>query len=156
MQLTALFFARSPADSNGVSTTRPLSVDRFLLPLATIRHLTASASLCVAFLVLTPPTFGQAASHSSSTGGADHPDIIFVQAKSVQSGKLSQRFPAGSRIVRFEKETRRLANLTQDFFCAADPRISFDGSKVLFAAKKDAAGGWQIWEITRTEQSGAK
>jgi len=79
MQLTALFFARSPADSNGVSTTRPLSVDRFLLPLATIRHLTASASLCVAFLVLTPPTFGQAASHSSSTGGADHPDIIFVK-----------------------------------------------------------------------------
>jgi hypothetical protein len=114
----------------------------------------ASASLCVAILILAPPAFGQAFSPSSSTGGADHPDIIFVQAKSVQSGKLSQRFPAGSRIVRFEKESRRLADLTQDFFCAADPRISFDGSKVLFAAKKDAATAWQIWEMNTdgTEQ----
>jgi len=33
------------------------------------------------------------------------------------------------------------------FFSAADPRISFDGSKVLFAAKKDASAGWQIWEM---------
>ena len=147
MRLAALFFARSSADSIGVNITRPLSVGRFLLPLATIRYLRARASLCVAFLILTPSAFGQAVSHSSSTGGADLPSIIFVQAKSVQSGKLSQRFPAGSRIVRFEKGTRRLANLTQDFFCAADPRISFDGSKVLFAAKKDAAGAWQIWEM---------
>jgi len=154
MRLTALFFARSPANSIGVNTARSLSEGLFLPPLATIRHLTASASFCIAFFLLTPPAFAQAVSHSSSTGGADLPDIIFVQAKSVESGKLSQRFPAGSRIVRFEKGTRRLANLTQDFFCAADPRISFDGSKVLFAAKKDAAGAWQIWEMNTdgTEQ----
>ncbi len=154
MQLIAHSFARSPADSHGANITRPRSGERILLPLATSRHSTASASLFVALLILTPPAFAQAVGHSSSTEGADHPDIVFVQAKSVESGKLSQRFPAGSRIVRFEKETGRIASLTQDFFCAADPRISFDGSKVLFAAKKDAAAPWQIWEMNTdgTEQ----
>jgi hypothetical protein len=38
-------------------------------------------------------------------------------------------------------------NLTPNFFGAADPRISFDGSKVLFAGKKDDSANWQIWEM---------
>jgi hypothetical protein len=37
--------------------------------------------------------------------------------------------------------------LTANFFAAADPRISFDGARVLFAGKKTAGAGWQIWEI---------
>jgi hypothetical protein len=65
----------------------------------------------------------------------------------VKAGQLSERFPQGSRIVRLVKGSRRPANLTPNFFGAADPRISFDGSKVLFAAKKDAAATWQIYEM---------
>jgi hypothetical protein len=38
-------------------------------------------------------------------------------------------------------------NLTPNFFGAADPRISFDGSKVLFAGKKNGPTTWQIWEM---------
>jgi len=112
-----------------------------------IRRSKASVALCAALLVLTRPAFAQAVAPSSSPGNTDHPQIIFVQAKSVRSGKLSERLPSGSKIVRLEEATRRLANLTPNFFCAADPRISFDGSKVLFAAKKDAASAWQIWEM---------
>src|SRR5581483_5865190 len=37
--------------------------------------------------------------------------------------------------------------LTNDFFAAADPSISPDGSKILFAARKSQASMWQIWEI---------
>jgi hypothetical protein len=73
--------------------------------------------------------------------------ILFVQAASVKAGRLAERFPQGSRIVRLEKGGNRPVNLTPDFFGAADPRISFDGSNVLFAGKKDAAATWQIWEM---------
>jgi hypothetical protein len=103
--------------------------------------------LCAALLILTPAALPQAVRHSSLAESTDHPEIIFVQAASVKAGKLSERFPAGSRIVRLEKGTRRPANLTPNFFSAADPRISFDGSKVLFAGKKDATATWQIWEM---------
>ena len=37
--------------------------------------------------------------------------------------------------------------LTQEFFAAADPRISFDGARVLFAGKKTKGSPWQIWEM---------
>jgi hypothetical protein len=37
--------------------------------------------------------------------------------------------------------------LTPDFFTAADPRISFDGTRVLFAGKKTADSLWQVWEM---------
>jgi hypothetical protein len=38
-------------------------------------------------------------------------------------------------------------NLTPDFFAAADPQVSFDGSKILFAAKENPASPWQVWEM---------
>jgi hypothetical protein len=37
--------------------------------------------------------------------------------------------------------------LSPDFFAAADPRISFDGARVLFAGKKTSQTPWQIWEM---------
>jgi len=147
MQSVNLFFARCPAGSKGADVTRLAPPEPFFpLPAATHR-LKASLALCAALLILAPPAFAQAVAPSSSPGSTDDPEIIFVQAKSVHSGKLSERFPAGSRIVRLEKATRRVANLTPNLFSAADPRISFDGSKVLYAAKKDASAEWQIWEM---------
>jgi hypothetical protein len=46
-------------------------------------------------------------------------------------------------------------SLTPDFYAAADPRISFDGSRVLFAGKKTADFPWQIWEMN-VDGSGAR
>jgi hypothetical protein len=103
--------------------------------------------LCAAVLILTPAALPQATPPSPGAESRNHPDILFVQAPSVKGGRLSERFPSGSRIVRLEKGRSSPANLTPNFFSAADPRISFDGSKVLFAAKKNATANWQIWEM---------
>jgi len=105
------------------------------------------ALLCAMVLVSASAAVSQSVLPTESAEGANHPEILFVQAPSVKVGRLSERFPQGSRIVRLRKGSRQPANLTPSFFGAADPRISFDGSKVLFAGKKDAAATWQIWEM---------
>jgi len=75
------------------------------------------------------------------------PDLVIVQAPMVQAGALSDRFPQGSRLVRLVPKGGVPLNLTQDFFAAADPRVSFDGVRVLFAGKKSSDARWQIWEM---------
>jgi hypothetical protein len=37
--------------------------------------------------------------------------------------------------------------LSEGFHSAADPNVSFDGQRVLFAGKKDRVSRWRIWEI---------
>ena len=81
--------------------------------------------------------------------------MIIVQAPVVRPGALSQRFPRGSRLVRLAPFDRTPRPLTPGFFAAADPRVSFDGARVLFAGKKTADASWQIWEMD-TDGSGAR
>lgn len=74
--------------------------------------------------------------------------IVFVQAPVITTGDLRARFPEGSRLVRLESSARReVANLTPNFFAAADPQVSFDGKKILFTGQKQSASHWQIWEM---------
>jgi len=75
------------------------------------------------------------------------PDLVVVQAPVVRPGPLSRRFPQGSRLVRLAAADHTPHDLTPDFFAAAGPRTSFDGTRVLFAAKKTADARWQIWEM---------
>jgi hypothetical protein len=105
------------------------------------------ALLCAIVLISTPAALPLTALPSQSAESPNLPEILFVQAASVKAGRLSERFPQGSRIVRLKKGSSRPANVTPNFFGAADPRISVDGSKVLFTGKKDAAATWQIWEM---------
>jgi hypothetical protein len=70
-------------------------------------------------------------------------------------GTLSRRFPQGSRLVRLAPSEQSARSLTPDFFAAADPRISFDGARVLFAAKKVDDSPWQVWEMN-VDGSGAR
>jgi hypothetical protein len=58
-------------------------------------------------------------------------------------------------LVRIEPSSHAPQCLTPDFFTAADPRISFDGARVLFAGKKAADALWQIWEVN-VDGSGAR
>ena len=37
--------------------------------------------------------------------------------------------------------------LTPQFFAAADPQVSFDGSRILFSAQRAKGDSWQIWEM---------
>jgi len=96
-------------------------------------------------LLLARPTLP--ASNAQESKGAGPPDLIILQAPVLQSGKLSERFPQGSRLVLLAAKSHSPVVLTPDFLAAADPRISFDGSRVLFAGKKSVDVPWQIWEM---------
>ncbi len=37
--------------------------------------------------------------------------------------------------------------LTPEFFAAADPQVSFDGSRILFSAQRTKKDLWQVWEM---------
>lgn len=102
-------------------------------------------------IVLAIWTSGQNAS-SQVLPGKKHktlPNIIFVQAAVVHFGKLEQRFPKGSHLMRLELGTgpTKLQNLAPEFFAAADPAVSFDGTEILFSGRKSPDGRWQVWEM---------
>ena len=75
------------------------------------------------------------------------PTLSLSRRPVVRPGTLSQRFPRGSRLVRLAPSDHAPHPLTQDFFAAADPRTSFDGARVLFAAQRTKGSTWQIWEM---------
>jgi len=79
-------------------------------------------------------------------------DIAFIQTPEFTAGNPAQRFPRGSRLVRLHLGTDGTAlsvvtALTPQFFAAADPEVSVDGSKLLFAGQTQRGTTWQIWEI---------
>jgi hypothetical protein len=57
----------------------------------------------------------------------------------------ADRFPSGAQIIVSSDGARR--PLVQDFAASADPSVSFDGQKALFAGKAHASDPWQIWEL---------
>lgn len=77
------------------------------------------------------------------------PAIVFVEAPTVAAGQLAERFPRGSHLALLKpgSQADSAANLTPTFFAAADPRVSFDASSVLFAGRKESTSRWQIWEM---------
>jgi hypothetical protein len=86
--------------------------------------------------------------HSSASPSRAALQIAYTSAERFENGawlKGGERFPAGAAI--YVWDGKRSNKLTSDFYAAADPEISFDGAKILFAGKKSAADPWQIWEI---------
>jgi Hydrazine synthase alpha subunit middle domain len=77
------------------------------------------------------------------------PDLLIVQAPMFVPGRLPQRFPQGSRIVRVPWGTpsAKPINLTAQFFAVADPQPSFDASRILFSGQTARGGLWQVWEM---------
>jgi len=136
-----------PSRSMGIGTIRFRRSSLPICPPNAAIRAGRVALLCAAVLISSPAGLPQGGPPSHPVEGSNHPQILFVQTVSVKAGRLAERFPQGSKIVRLDRGSNRPANLTSGFFGAADPRISFDGSKVLFAGKKDAAATWQIWEM---------
>jgi hypothetical protein len=102
--------------------------------------------VCLGLVVGTPKT---TFTESQVPGKAPLPAIIFVEAPTVSSAGLVDRFPQGSRLVRLAagSPSSSASNLTPGFFAVADPRVSFDASHVLFAGQKTRGSRWQIWEM---------
>jgi Hydrazine synthase alpha subunit middle domain len=65
------------------------------------------------------------------------------EAKAWLEGR--DRFPFGAKLVAVVGGMLRL--LAPGFSSSADAAISYDGSRVLFSGKRDAADHWQIWEV---------
>lgn len=57
----------------------------------------------------------------------------------------ADRFPSGAQIFLRNEGGKR--PLIPNFAASADPSLSFDGRKVLFAGKAHAGDPWQIWEL---------
>jgi Hydrazine synthase alpha subunit middle domain len=84
-----------------------------------------------------------------SAGTNSHPVIIFVEAPVIASGQSADQFPQGSHLARTTPgaPSDSAANLTPEFFAAADPWVSFDASRVVFAGRNTRGARWQIWEM---------
>jgi hypothetical protein len=84
----------------------------------------------------------------TSSKSASQLPLLFVQAPVVSAGET--RFPQGSRLVRLAPgpKPQPVVNLTPEFFAAADPYVSFDGARALFAAQEHSGERWQIWEMS--------
>lgn len=90
-----------------------------------------------------------ASPESKNIGAAPQTEIGFIEAPLLAPGAPNKQFPRGSRLVRMTVggQLRSPVNLTPQFFAVANPRISFDGSHVLFSAQTEKDAGWQIWEM---------
>jgi len=69
-----------------------------------------------------------------------------VEAPPRAGGTLRADYGDGGRIVLLRpRATPRV--LTKGFHSAADPDVSFDGKRILFAGKKQASDNWNIYEM---------
>ena len=78
--------------------------------------------------------------------------LAFIQAPEIRAGNPAQRFPRGSRLVRMPLNAAGAAQgepllLTPGMFAAANPQVSFDGRKLIFAAQTTSSATWQVFEI---------
>jgi hypothetical protein len=80
--------------------------------------------------------------------------IVFTQipvarvagAKPLASGMLRAPYGDGGRLVLLSQDGSTRV-LTADFESAADPAVSFDGKRILFAAKRTGGDAWNIFEM---------
>jgi hypothetical protein len=67
------------------------------------------------------------------------------------AGQDEERFPKGAQLQRIH--AGKAEPLVSGFAASADAQVSYDGARVLFAARQSAGDPWQIYELTL--QSGA-
>lgn len=85
---------------------------------------------------------------SEVSAGAGAESFLYTAAKQYEPLAWmhgADRFPSGATIMVHRPTGDRA--LVPDFAASADPAISFDGQRVLFAGKAKPADPWQIWEM---------
>ena len=81
------------------------------------------------------------------------PAFLYTSAKSYDPlawMKGGERFPSGAVILIHDAKGDR--PLLPNFAASADPNVSFDGERVLFAGKAKPGNPWQIWELTLSDR----
>jgi hypothetical protein len=77
------------------------------------------------------------------------PSFLYTVAKIYEPlawMRSAERFPEGAAL--FIKDAKSARPLLPDFDSSADPVVSFDGERVLFAGKAKTPDPWQIWEVS--------
>jgi hypothetical protein len=102
------------------------------------------------FLILFSLALGAVWMHVSAGTSETVPvaPLLYTQATQYDRDAWMQgkeRFPAGARVVVTELSKAR--PLASGFAATADANVSFDGTKVLFAGKKNEKDAWQVWEV---------
>jgi hypothetical protein len=86
------------------------------------------------------------AADGASRSAASRPLVVFTElASSAKLQDPASTFP-GARLILLNP-SGGVRVLTTGFHSAADPDVSWDGKKILFAAKKTAADLWQVYEM---------
>jgi Hydrazine synthase alpha subunit middle domain len=85
----------------------------------------------------------------ASSAGPAGPAFLYTAAREYDASAWlegRERFPRGAKVfLQSGNETRPLMSA---FAASADPAVSFDGTRVLFAGKQKAGDPWQIYEIS--------
>ena len=79
----------------------------------------------------------------------ESPVFLYTAAKSYEPlawMRGAERFSSGAEI--FVHDQNGQHPLVSAFAASADPVVSFDGQRVLFAGKQKIEDAWQIWEIS--------
>ena len=82
-------------------------------------------------------------------------DVVFTQmpaapmskARALAGGMLRGAYGEGGRLMLLARNGSSRV-LTSQFASAADPSVSFDGNRILFAGKKSATDHWDIFEMS--------
>jgi hypothetical protein len=135
-------------------------------PVSRNRRLPLVRAICGAVLLLAGAFILCAGIGTASDSGLRQPTtnpvlpaIVCTQVPASvwpRDGRLPATVPTGedrplaARIVRVDSldGKPRIANLTPGFAAACEPDVSFDGQRIIFAAKKDASDPWNIWEMS--------
>ncbi|HEV2401168.1 MAG TPA: hypothetical protein VGS27_29815 [Candidatus Sulfotelmatobacter sp.] len=102
-------------------------------------------SILVAVLLVISIAFASPRNESTATGT---PGLLYTVAKAYDPLAWlygSDRFSPDATI--FLAQGNITGPLVRNFAATADPAVSFDGQKVLFAGKSRAQDPWQIWEL---------
>lgn len=94
-------------------------------------------------------TLGLCRSRVDASPRDDTPRLLYTAAKNYEplawmSG--GERFSSGATIFAHDESGQHA--LIPAFAASADPSVSFDGQRVLFAGRPKIEDAWQIWEIS--------
>jgi hypothetical protein len=82
------------------------------------------------------------------SSGVESPSLLFTVARHYEPlawMRGADRFSSDATI--FIQDARGKHPLVPGFAASADPAVSFDGKKIMFAGKQTAQDHWQIWEV---------
>jgi hypothetical protein len=84
----------------------------------------------------------------ASAAEATVPPFLVTSAPQYDPAALGElnRFPKGAAVVLISGTSRR--RIAPALYASADPAVSFDGSRILFAGKIAVTSPWQIWEVS--------